>query len=88
MLTSEKPVRLSGHARLQATRRGTTAAEVEETIRSQTWISANRGRFECRGDISFGGEWNGKPYETRQVRPIFVEEATVIVVITVYVYYY
>ena len=75
MLTSEKPVRLSGHARVQAARRGTTAAEIEETIRSQTWTSADGGRFECRRDIPFGGDWNGKHYETRQVRPIFVEEA-------------
>ena len=40
------------------------------------------------GDIPFGGDWNGKHYETRQVRPIFVEEATEIVVVTVYVYYF
>ncbi len=50
--------------------------------------TADRGRFECRRNISFGGEWNGKHCETRQVRPIFVEEATEIIVITVYVYYF
>jgi hypothetical protein len=50
----------------------------------QTWTSADGGRFECRTDIRFGGDWNGKHYETRQVRPIFVEEATEIVVVTVY----
>jgi hypothetical protein len=41
-----------------------------------------------RRDIPFGGDWNEKHYETRQVRPIFVEEATEIVVVTVYVYYF
>jgi hypothetical protein len=50
--------------------------------------AADGGRFECRRDIPFGGDWNGKHYETRQVRPIFVEEATEIVVVTVYVYYF
>jgi hypothetical protein len=88
VLTSEKIVWLSGHARVQAARRGTAAAEIEETIRPPTWTSADGGRFECRRDIPFGGDWNGKHYETRQVRPIFVEEATKIVVVTVYVYYF
>jgi hypothetical protein len=39
-------------------------------------------------DYPFGAEWNGKFYATKQVRPIFVEEAGEIVVVTVYVYYY
>jgi len=52
------------------------AAEIEETIRLQIGTAADGGRFECRRDIPLGGDWNGKHYETRQVRPIFVEEAT------------
>ena len=32
-------------------------------------------------------DWNGKVYATKQVRPVFVEEAGEIVVITVYTYY-
>jgi len=71
VLISEKPERLSGYARIQVARRGTTAAEIEATIRSQTWTFADGGRFECRRDIPFGGEWNGKHYETRQARRIF-----------------
>jgi hypothetical protein len=35
----------------------------------------------------FGREWNGKPYATKQVRPIFVDEANEIVVVTVYTYF-
>lgn len=39
-------------------------------------------------DFPLGSEWNGAFYETKQVRPIFVEEAVEIVVVTVYVYYF
>ena len=46
------------------------------------------GRLECKKDFSFDSAWNGKKYSTKQIRPIFVEEETEIVVITVYVYYF
>ena len=38
-------------------------------------------------DFPFGRKWNGKFYETKQVRPVFVEEEMEIVVVTVYTYY-
>jgi hypothetical protein len=44
--------------------------------------------MDCRKGLSFNAEWNGKVYGTKQVRPIFVEEADEIVVVTVYVYYF
>jgi hypothetical protein len=39
-------------------------------------------------DFPFGKEWNGKTYRTKQVRPIFVEEAGEILVVTVYTYFF
>jgi hypothetical protein len=83
-----KPVRLSGHARDQLRYRGVSEHEILETIRSAPWQSAELGRLECRKDFSFGQRWNGRQYATKQVRPIFVEEAEEIVVITVYSYYF
>jgi hypothetical protein len=38
--------------------------------------------------FSYDKQWNGKFYATKQVRPVFVEEATEIVVVTVYTYYF
>jgi hypothetical protein len=38
--------------------------------------------------FSYDKEWNGKFYATKHVRPVFVEEATEIVVVTVYTYYF
>jgi hypothetical protein len=49
---------------------------------------AEGGRLECRKDFSYGREWNGKVYATKQVRPIFAEEPNEILVVTVYVYYF
>lgn len=83
-----KPVRLSGHARANIRYRGTTEQEVIDVIRAANWEVAEQGRLECRKDFEFGGDWNGRFYATKQIRPIFVEEAEEIVVVTVYVYYF
>ena len=45
-------------------------------------------RLDCRMNFSFGKDWNGKFYATKQVRPVFVEEQNEIVVVTVYSYYF
>ncbi len=39
-------------------------------------------------DFPYHNEWNGKMYETKQVRPVFVDEPDELVVITVYTYYF
>ena len=83
-----KPIRLSEHALRYTSKRGFTVAEVEETIRTSFWMSAELGRLDCRKEFPYAKEWNGKVYTTKQVRPIFLEEAGEIVVITVYTYYF
>ena len=83
-----KPIRLSEHARQQLGYRGATEQEVFDTIRTQTWETAELDRLECRKSFQFKSEWNNKYYDTKQVRPIFVEENEEIIVVTVYVYYF
>ena len=83
-----KPIRLSAHAARYIPKRGFTVAEVEEAIRTSERHAAELGRLECRKDFHFGGEWNGKSYRTKQVRPVFVDEPEEIVVVTVYTYYF
>jgi hypothetical protein len=83
-----KPIRLSKHALGYAKKRGFTVAEVEESIRTSSWSAAELGRLDCRKDFAYGKEWNGRVYSTKQVRPVFIEEATEIVVITVYTCYF
>lgn len=83
-----KPIRLTKHALGYTTSRGFSIAEVEEAIRTGEWGATELGRLDCRKDFPFGQDWNGKPYATKQVRPVFVDEAAEIVVITVYTYYF
>ncbi len=82
-----KPIRLSSHALSYAEKRGFTTAEVEDTIRTSPWEPAELGRLQCRKDFPFNREWNDRLYARKVVRPIFVEEADEIVVVTVYTYY-
>jgi hypothetical protein len=82
-----KAIRLSSHPRARMQQRGATEEEVFEAIRTAPWTGAERGRHECRKDFPFNREWNGKVHATKQIRPIFVEEAGEILVVTVYVYY-
>ena len=82
-----KAIRLSAHALSYTARRGFTVAEAEEAIRESHWEPAELGRLECRKVFPFDREWNGKLYASKEVRPIFVEEAGEIVVVTVYTYY-
>jgi len=83
-----KTIRLSQHALEQLAFRGISKKEVEKAITSSRWSTIKGKRFECRLDFDFKGEWQGKYYNTKQVRPIFVEEEDEIVVITVYSYYF
>jgi hypothetical protein len=82
-----KPIRLSEHAKQQLFYRGTTEEEIVEAIRTAPWQPAELNRLECRKEFRYDQLWNGKHYQTKQVRPIFVEEREGIVVVTVYVYF-
>lgn len=86
--SQDKPIRLTGHASGYTARRGFTPDEVAETIRGSSWLPARNDRLEATRDFPFGDEWNGKRYAIKRVRPVFVEEADAIVVITVYTYFF
>lgn len=83
-----KPIRLSEHAKSYIDRRGFTVDEVEQAIRGSVWEPAVMGRQECRKDFTYGREWNGKYYETKRVRPVFVEETDEILVVPIYTYFF
>jgi hypothetical protein len=79
---------LSAHALGYASSRGFTEAEVREAIQTAPWDLASKGRLECRLDLPFLADWNGRPYQVKQLRPVFVDEPDEIVVVTVYTYYF
>ncbi len=79
---------LSDHARSYIPIRGYELSEVERAIKEAEWQQTERNRLDVRKDFPFQNVWNGKFYETKQVRPIFVVEGDIITVITVYTYYF
>jgi hypothetical protein len=83
-----KPIRLTAHALGYLARRGFSVAEVEEAIRTGVWQPAAQGRQETSKEFAYGRDWNGTVYARKRVRPVFVDEPTEIVVITVYTYFF
>lgn len=83
-----KEIYFTAHALANMPRRGFTREEVELCIREEQWENADSGKLECRKNFQFNAQWNGKLYATKQVRPIFPDDADRIVVITVYTYYF
>lgn len=83
-----KPIRLSAHAQEQAQRRGATAEEIVLAIEESEWTAAEMERKQVEKVYYFGANWNGKLYQYKKVRPIFVEENHEIIVVTVYTYYF
>ena len=88
MQNLNKPIRLSRHAKEQLAYRGGSEEELFETIRTSKWGPAERGRLECQKDFPYHKAWNDKHYRQKQIKPIFVDEETEIVIVTVYVYYF
>ena len=68
--------------------RGATEAEIEEAVRSGEMMDASHGRMAFRKNFPFHGQWKGKRYNTKQVRPIVAQDLDRLIVVTVYVYYF
>ncbi|TAL67495.1 MAG: hypothetical protein EPN82_14555 [Bacteroidetes bacterium] len=83
-----KPIKFSIHALSYKVKRCFTESEVEDTIRNSEWQDAELGRLECKKDFKYNKIWNRKFYQTKQIKPIFVEEEDDIVVVTVYTYFF
>jgi hypothetical protein len=67
--------------------RGSTEADVTETVRAGERFPAKFGRTGFRRNFPFDGVWRGREYATKQVEALAVEEAGWLV-ITVIVRYY
>ncbi|HEY6293152.1 MAG TPA: DUF4258 domain-containing protein [Terriglobia bacterium] len=67
-------IRLHPHALARLAERGTTEDEVVEAVRTGERFPAKYGRIGFRRNFSFGGEWRGRHYATKQVEAYAVEE--------------
>lgn len=84
-----KQIRFSNHARKRMDLRGATDVEVIESIRSEKWEPALRGKWQVRKRLEFGkpSPVNQRVYAYKTIRTIFADETDSIVVVTVVVYY-
>ncbi|MEA3432461.1 MAG: DUF4258 domain-containing protein [candidate division WOR-3 bacterium] len=76
------------HSRESMRKRGVSEDEVRIAISKAPWQPSKWGRFECTLEFEYNKEWNKKFYRTKQVVPVFMEEETRIVIITVYAFYF
>jgi hypothetical protein len=83
-----KPIRFTRHASEQCVERGTTQDEVIEAIRNGSHEPAKLGRELRRQSFQFNDDWNGNHYAIKQVAAVVKDEASEIVVITVYTFYF
>jgi len=83
-----KEIEFSQHALDQLADRGTTQEEVIKAIQEGESLPAKKNRLAFRKNFPFADKWKGNFYEVKQVMPIVAEEATKLVVVTVYTYYF
>jgi hypothetical protein len=81
-------IRFHPHARERLAERGATEGEVIASIESGERFPAKFDRTGFRRNFTFGGEWQGCRYSTKQVEAYAVEEVGGWLVITVLVKYF
>ena len=82
-----KSIYFTNHARIQMVGRKACENEVEQVIKNAEWQLAEKGRYSASPAFPFNAEHYGRFYTTKEVVPIFVEEADRIMVITVYTFF-
>lgn len=83
-----KPIRFSQHARQQMVMRGASRNEVIDTIRTGGKAPAKRGRWKFRKNFPYNNLWGGRRYAIKQVLAVVAEDSHVLVVVTVYTFYF
>jgi hypothetical protein len=81
-------IRFHPHALKRLTERGTTEAEVIETVQNGEQFPTKFGRTGFRKEFRFSGTWRGRFYEAKQVEAFAVPQEDDWLVITVVTRYY
>lgn len=80
-------VQIDDHAKKRALERGASEDEVYDTLKTGKTITAKSDRLAKEKIYTFNEKWNGKFYEQKQVKVIYIVEGTTTIVITVVVKY-
>ena len=82
-----KPIYFTDHAKRQMAARKASDKEVRQVIQGAEWQSAEKGRHSASLAFPFKAKHYGRFYTTKEVVPVFAEEANRIIVITVYTFF-
>lgn len=83
-----KQIVFSRHAREQMAERGMSEGEVIEAVRTGEVVPAKAGRRGYRKSFQYDQLWSGRHYAIKQVLAIIAEETDMMVVVTVYTFYF
>lgn len=75
------------HARERMAERGVSEQEVQAVLKAGAPRDERHGRYAKERVFEFSGKWQGRRYPEKKVRVIYIEEAEIQVVITVYAFY-
>jgi hypothetical protein len=75
------------HARLRMAERGASEDDVRHAIETGRAEPQRAGRWAKEAVFPYNADWQGRRYEQKKVRAVYVEEGARVVVVTVYVYY-
>jgi len=75
------------HARQRMVERGASEADVQRVLETGQAEEERAARWAKEAVLPYNAEWQGKTYDQKKVRVIYLEEGDQLVVITVYVYY-
>ncbi len=68
--------------------RGADEDAVIETIRTGEVVPAKKGRRGFRKNFQYNRVWGGRTYAIQQILAIVAEETDVLIVVTVYTFYF
>ena len=80
-------IRIDPHTRKRMPVRGISAEEIENVVRTGTSTAASYGRLAKEKVFPCGKSWNGRIYEQKKVRVVYVVEEGVAVTVTAISYY-
>ena len=80
-------IQIEPHTLERAEERGTTSAEIQDTLENGVEIPAHGSRRGKAKVFEFKQKRLGKYYEHKRVEVIYVEERNQIITVTVYVFY-
>ncbi len=83
-----KAIQFSKHALEQMAERGADEGQVIETIQIGETVPAKKGRQGFRKNFQYDRLWGGHTYAIQQILVIVAEEVDVLIVVTVYTFYF